>query len=97
MVPDPSVRAAVYFDDRNELFVLSRDGFREPLALSPLANQMDQCLVYLDEAHTRGTDLVLPMDYRAAVTLGPSLTKDRLVQGKLSSLSLLRIFANEIR
>jgi hypothetical protein len=42
---------------------------------------MDQCLVYLDEAHTRGTDLKMPENYRAIVTLGPDLTKDRLVQG----------------
>ncbi|PSN58809.1 hypothetical protein BS50DRAFT_682614 [Corynespora cassiicola Philippines] len=42
--------------------------------------QLDVCLVYLDESHTRGTDLKLPRDYRAAVTLGANLTKDRLVQ-----------------
>ncbi|KAE8440619.1 hypothetical protein EG329_007021 [Mollisiaceae sp. DMI_Dod_QoI] len=41
---------------------------------------MDRCLVYLDESHTRGTDLKLPSHYRAIVTLGPDLTKDRLAQ-----------------
>ncbi|KAI3530213.1 hypothetical protein CABS02_14595 [Colletotrichum abscissum] len=30
---------------------------------------VDVCLVFLDEAHTRGTDLKLPADYRAAVIL----------------------------
>ena len=39
------------------------------LMISPFAKQMDQCLVYLDEAHTRGTDLKLPANYRAAVTV----------------------------
>ncbi|KAF9011505.1 hypothetical protein BDZ89DRAFT_1047374, partial [Hymenopellis radicata] len=29
-----------------------------------------QCLVYLDDAHTRGTDLKLPLHWKAAVTLG---------------------------
>ena len=77
----PAAQAAVFFDDRNELSVLSRDGITESLMVSPFAKQMDQCLVYLDEAHTRGTDLKLPTRYRAAVTLGPGLTKDRLVQG----------------
>ena len=77
----PDAQAAVFFDDRNDLLVLSRDGVMEPLMISPFAKQMDQCLVYLDEAHTRGTDLKLPTNYRAAVTLGPDLTKDRLVQG----------------
>ena len=76
-------QAAVFFDDRNDLLVLSRDGIIEPLIVSPFAKQMDQCLVYLDEAHTRGTDLKLPTTYRAAVTLGPDLTKDRLVQGMI--------------
>ncbi|PGG97603.1 hypothetical protein GX51_07235 [Blastomyces parvus] len=44
------------------------------------AKQLDLCLIFLDEAHTRGTDLKLPDYYRAAVTLGANLTKDRLVQ-----------------
>ncbi|KAL2046481.1 hypothetical protein ABVK25_011836 [Lepraria finkii] len=79
-VPASESQATVFFDDCNELSVLSRDGVTEPLMISPFAKQMDQCLVYLDEAHTRGTDLKLPTNYRAAVTLGPDLTKDRLVQ-----------------
>jgi len=80
-VPASDAQAAVFFDDRNDLSVLSRDGIAESLMISPFAKQMDQCLVYLDEAHTRGTDLKLPTNYRAVVTLGPDLTKDRLVQG----------------
>ena len=80
-VPASEAQAVVFFDDRNDLSVLSRDGISESLMISPFAKQMDQCLVYLDEAHTRGTDLKLPTKYRAAVTLGPDLTKDRLVQG----------------
>ncbi|KAI9818941.1 MAG: hypothetical protein M1832_004109 [Thelocarpon impressellum] len=76
----PDAQASVYFDDRNDLVVRSRDGHIESLLVSPWAEQMDQCLVYLDESHTRGTDLKLPTNYRAAVTLGPNLTKDRLVQ-----------------
>ncbi|KAL6796308.1 hypothetical protein GGI42DRAFT_331329, partial [Trichoderma sp. SZMC 28013] len=49
-------------------------------------SQGKKAVVYFDDhdelcvAHTRGTDLKLPTDYRAAVTLGPGLTKDRLVQ-----------------
>ncbi|KAI9055047.1 hypothetical protein LZ554_000013 [Drepanopeziza brunnea f. sp. 'monogermtubi'] len=72
-------QAVVYFQD-NELYVLNREGGKEPLQISPFAKQMDQVLVYLDEAHTRGTDLKMPADYRAIVTLGPDLTKDRLAQ-----------------
>lgn len=87
-VPASDAQAVVFFDDKNNLLVLSRDGITESLMISPFARQMDQCLVYLDEAHTRGTDLKLPTNYRAAVTLGPDLTKDRLVQGMTQARQL---------
>ncbi|KAH8807698.1 hypothetical protein F5884DRAFT_880995 [Xylogone sp. PMI_703] len=79
-VPEIDAQAVIFFDSRNELCVLSRDGEKVSLIVSPFAKQMDQCLVYLDESHTRGTDLKMPTDYRALVTLGPKLTKDRLAQ-----------------
>ncbi|KAJ4374686.1 hypothetical protein N0V86_007559 [Didymella sp. IMI 355093] len=71
---------AVVFFGEEELSVLDRAGRTESFQTSPFAKQLGQCLVYLDEAHTRGTDLKLPRDYRAAVTLGTALTKDRLAQ-----------------
>jgi hypothetical protein len=74
--------AAVFFNENDEISVIDRKGQVELLQVSPYANRLDVCLVFLDEAHTRGTDLRLPTNYRAAVTLGPQLTKDRLVQGK---------------
>ncbi|KKZ67076.1 hypothetical protein EMCG_07247 [[Emmonsia] crescens] len=81
MLPDHGrTQAVVYFDDCDELSVLDRRGNIELLQTSSFAKQLDLCLVYLDEAHTRGTDLKLPEYYRAAVTLGANLTKDRLVQ-----------------
>ena len=81
-VPASKAQAAVFFDDSNELRVIDRSGRKEALQVSPFAEQLDQCLIYLDEAHTRGTDLKLPTEYRALVTLGPNLPKDRLVQGE---------------
>ncbi|KAH9980607.1 hypothetical protein BJV74DRAFT_898252 [Russula compacta] len=66
----PDVSAAIFFDDLDHLTVVTPDGMTEP-----------KCVVYLDDAHTRGTDLKLPRGMRAAVTLGPKVTKDRLVQG----------------
>ncbi len=62
--------------------VLDCCGIAEPLLLPPFKYQIDKCIIYLDEAHTRGTDLKLPIDFRAAVTLGANVTKDRLVQGQ---------------
>ncbi|KAF8464451.1 hypothetical protein BDZ91DRAFT_256645 [Kalaharituber pfeilii] len=72
--------AVVFFNDDDELTVRSKDGSLQPYMISPYVKNMTTCLVYLDEAHTRGTDLKLPAESIAAVTLGPKLTKDRLVQ-----------------
>jgi hypothetical protein len=83
IMPDHDrTQAVVFFNDSDELSVLDHKGHIEPLQTSSFAKQLDVCLVFLDEAHTRGTDLRLPEYYRAAVTLGANLTKDRLVQGK---------------
>ncbi|KAF8551326.1 hypothetical protein OG21DRAFT_1541446 [Imleria badia] len=73
--------AAIYFNEDDELIVLTRDGRTQLLISSPFAQQLDQCIVYLDDAHTRGTDIKFPTGFRAAVTLGPKVTKDRLAQG----------------
>ena len=72
---------AVYFDESDVLMVLTRDGITQPFLSSPLSQQLDRCVVYLDHAHTRGTDIKFPVGSRAAVTLGPKVTKDSLVQG----------------
>jgi hypothetical protein len=87
-------QAVVFFNDDDELSVLDRKGNIEPLQTSSFAKQLDLCLVFLDEAHTRGTDLKLPEYYRAAVTLGPNLTKDRLVQG--NSFTIIVMFATNV-
>jgi len=76
-----SIDAAIFFNAADQLTVLSRDGTIEPFVSSPLRQTIWKCIVYLDDAHTRGTDLKLPPNSRAAVTLGPKVTKDRLVQG----------------
>ncbi|XWW92894.1 hypothetical protein V2A60_000821 [Cordyceps javanica] len=77
---DQKHEAVVFFDDDDEICVLDRRGSVEKLQTSSYSKQLDLCLVFLDQAHTRGTDLKLPEYYRAAVTLGPDITKDRLVQ-----------------
>ncbi|RGP77963.1 hypothetical protein FLONG3_3920 [Fusarium longipes] len=77
---DDNTQAVVLFNDDDEIVVLDRTGKIEELEISPFFEQLDRCLVFLDESHTRGTDLKLPSSYRAVVTLGAGLTKDRLVQ-----------------
>ncbi|KAH0835817.1 hypothetical protein J3R83DRAFT_9676 [Lanmaoa asiatica] len=77
----PDIAGAIYFNENDELMMLTRDGNTQPMLSSPLSQQLDRCVVYLDHAHTRGTDIKLPIGSRAAVTLGPKVTKDSLVQG----------------
>ena len=80
---DTTVEAAVYCDSSDdEFYVRRRDGNIEPLRRSPYRSQLNKVLVYLDEARTRGTDFKFPSGSRAAVTLGPKLCKDKLVQGE---------------
>ncbi|KAI6538929.1 hypothetical protein MCOR05_004791 [Pyricularia oryzae] len=80
--PASNKQAYVYFNNDNNLCVVDIRGKKELRQTSPFATAFDVCLVFLDEAHTRGTDLKLPDNFRAAVTLGANLAKDRLVQGK---------------
>ncbi|KAG9312774.1 hypothetical protein JVU11DRAFT_6186 [Chiua virens] len=75
------ISGAIYFNEKDELMVLTQEGTTLPLLSSPLSETLERCVVYLDHAHTRGTDLKFPNGSRAAVTLGPKVTKDNLVQG----------------
>lgn len=86
---DHEAQGAVYFDHNSRLMVRAR--FQKepvPLVASPFADNLRDCVVYIDEAHTRGTDLKLPIYARGAVTLGLGQTKDQTVQGMLSQLAL---------
>jgi Protein of unknown function (DUF3645) len=56
----PDVSAAIYCNNSDHLTVVTPDGEIEPFISSPFNRQLDKCVVYLDEAHTRGTDLKLP-------------------------------------
>lgn len=77
------IAAVIFFNSHGEMCVIDRQRNVELLRNSYFARRLDSCFVYLDEAHTRGTDLVLPNYYQAVVTLGTGVTKDRLAQGEL--------------
>lgn len=82
---DHEASAAVFFDEANKPWVLYRNMDQVPLLASPFAENLQNCLVYLDEAHTRGTDLKMPPTAEGALTLGLGQTKDHTVQGKSPS------------
>jgi hypothetical protein len=76
---DRKVKAGVFFQG-DELMTIDRRGHILPFASSPFKNNLGECVIYIDDHHTRGTDLKIPVPSHAFVTLGPSLLKDKLVQ-----------------
>ncbi|RAK78064.1 uncharacterized protein BO72DRAFT_477000 [Aspergillus fijiensis CBS 313.89] len=83
LMHDNDAQAAVYFGPDNQPWVCSRTGKCLPLIATPYADDMTDCLIYLDQAHTRGTDLKLPAHARGALTLGLNQTKDHTVQAAM--------------
>ncbi|CAF2238525.1 unnamed protein product [Rotaria magnacalcarata] len=76
---DDRFEGIVYFSDQNNnLIVILRNRELIPLATCHIDNK--KLFVYLDEVHTRGTDLKLPLTARGIVTLGKSINKDKLMQ-----------------
>ncbi|EQL03900.1 hypothetical protein OCS_00393 [Ophiocordyceps sinensis CO18] len=81
---DKEAKAGVYFGEHdNRAWVWYRNGKLLPLLATPFADSLQECLVYLDEAHTRGTDLKLPPHARGALTLALGQTKDHTVQAAM--------------
>ncbi|KAK3353831.1 hypothetical protein B0T25DRAFT_632188 [Lasiosphaeria hispida] len=80
---DTQAKAAVYFGTDNRPWVQYRNGKKALLISTPFAEALDECLVYLDEAHTRGVDLRLPRNARGALTLALGQTKDHTVQAAM--------------
>ncbi|RYO94253.1 hypothetical protein DL763_004139 [Monosporascus cannonballus] len=79
---DGQARVALFFDG-DRPYIVSKQGAKTPLLASPYADNLSEVLVYLDEAHTRGTDLKFGPQAKAALTLGLGQTKDSLVQAAM--------------
>ncbi|POS73886.1 hypothetical protein DHEL01_v207720 [Diaporthe helianthi] len=78
-------KAGVFFGDDNRAWVLYRGVKRKkvPLVATPFADDLTECVVFLDEAHCRGTDLKLPHNAMGALTLALGQTKDQTVQAAM--------------
>ena len=74
-----NAEAAVYFNE-NDLMIVDRQRNETFFEMSPYKFQLDRCVIYLDDTHTRGTDLKIPKGFIGTVTLGKGLTMDRLMQ-----------------
>lgn len=69
LVKEEDFDAAVFFDTNDVLMVIDRNEIIAEFDNSIYRDKLDKCVVYLDDAHTRGTDLKFPIRWRAAVTL----------------------------
>lgn len=73
--PGSSDSVAMYFNEEEEYAA------PQAIVVTFCAAAGHQCIIYLDDAHMRGTDINFPSGFGAAVTLDPKVTKDRLTQG----------------
>ncbi|KAH9885947.1 hypothetical protein F4778DRAFT_798742 [Xylariomycetidae sp. FL2044] len=82
---DHEAKAAVYFGSDNRLWVHYRGETKSdtPLLATPFADDLDGCVIYLDEVHTRGVDLKLPANAHGALTLALKQTKDATMQAAM--------------
>lgn len=80
MASDTFYDAAVYFDSHDVLQTVDRNDVVAEFDCSVYRENLNRCLVYLDDAHTRGTDLKFPLGWKACVTLSGEITRDKTVQ-----------------
>ncbi|XP_037024860.1 uncharacterized protein LOC119066461 [Bradysia coprophila] len=102
---DESFDAAVYFDSSDVLQSIDRNGTVNEFDCSVYRGNFRRCSVYLDDVHTRGTDLKFPLDWQACVTLSGDITRDKTVQasmrmrqlGKCHSIVFWASYAADVR
>ena len=54
-----NVEAGIYFDTDDNLMVMARSNKKELLAVSSFNMRIDQCVVFLDEVHTRVSEFIV--------------------------------------
>ncbi|EGG19505.1 hypothetical protein DFA_00083 [Cavenderia fasciculata] len=84
------IDGALFFEN-DKLTTIDREGKKFLFSQSPLSDRLDRVLVYLDDYHTRGVDIKLPINSNAIVTVGNKITKEKLLQA-LSFPETLSLF-----
>ena len=81
-LPRDEFKGVVFYDDTESSHgiwkVLERNGRFLPKSQSPVREQA--CFALFDEPRCRGSDLKLPSNAVALLTLGPKMSKDKLMQ-----------------
>lgn len=97
--------AALYFDSDDVRQTIDSNGIVTAYDCSVYRDNLSRCLVYLDEVHTRGTDLKFPLEWKAFVTLCGDQTRDKTIQacmrmrrlGNGHSISFFASFEADVR
>lgn len=97
--------AAIYFDSNDVLQTVDRNNIVTEFDCSVYRENLKRCLVFVDDFHTRGTDLKFPLDWKACVTLSGDITRDKTVQacmrmrqlGRGHSIEFLASFEADLR
>ncbi|KAE9292554.1 hypothetical protein PF001_g18668 [Phytophthora fragariae] len=81
--PDFGFAGVTYYDTRQAFncWVIVEKHRRLVMPLKSASIQEKETFVIFDEARSRGSDMKLPHEASALLTLGPKLTKDKLMQG----------------
>ncbi|CAH0766046.1 unnamed protein product [Bemisia tabaci] len=76
------LQGILYFSDKsNRLTVLQRD--EKTVAFQDCYLDKKHLFAYLDDIHTRGTDIKLPLNSHAILTIGIGMSKDSLMQAAM--------------
>eukprot|EP00644_Phytophthora_capsici_P009382 jgi/Phyca11/543907/estExt2_Genewise1Plus.C_PHYCAscaffold_130295 len=81
--PDFSFAGVTYYDSsaENNCWMLAEKARRIKVPLKKASMLEKETVVIFDEARSRGSDMKLLPEAAAVLTLGPKLTKDKLMQG----------------
>nr|XP_018914729.1 PREDICTED: uncharacterized protein LOC109042446 [Bemisia tabaci] len=80
-LPETFVGILYFSDEGNNLIVGTRDG--KTAALQDCYLDKKFLFAYLDDIHTRGTDIQLPLHCHAILTIGMGMLKDKLMQAAM--------------
>ena len=80
---DTKAKTTIYFETDNRAWIqYKRKKKKISLLIISFVENFDECLVYLDEAHTRDVDLKLSQNARETLILILDQTKSHIVQDK---------------
>lgn len=80
---DTKAKTTIYFEIDNRTWIQYKKKKKKiSLLITPFVENFDECLVYLNKAHTRDVDLKLSQNARETLTLALDQTKNHIVQNK---------------